>query len=62
MYVCMSPRAGDMLDFLVKKYKAERDAAEEKKGNEMTDEEYDAEIKRIDVDEEANMRILLTER
>ena len=63
MYVRMLPRAGDMLDLFVEKYKKERAAANGKKTkNEMTDEEYDAEIKRIDLEEEANMRTLLTER
>ena len=63
MYVRMSPRAGDMLDLFVEKYKKERAAAKGRKTkNEMTDEEYDAEIKRIDLEEEANMRTLLTER
>ena len=63
MYIRMSPRAGDMLDLFVEKYKKERAAAERsKRKNEMTDEEYDAEIKRIDIEEEANMRTLLTER
>ena len=63
MYVRMSPRAGDMLDLFVEKYKKERAEAERsKRENEMTDEKYDAEIKRIDIEEEANMRTLLTER